>query len=131
MICQLPVFDLPDEVEHALLEASSNSSTEGNRKKRHAPQQTNSEHGSTNRNSAEINSLNGLPLSTLSHLISSPTELRREARHLHRTRRNATAQYAAGNSSVELFIGFLLDDYPKYENLSKVLTNVTIHFRLR
>jgi len=130
MICQLPVFDLPDEVAHAIVEASSNSSTDGTRNKRHAPQQPVSHHRS-NLHSVLINSINGLHPSTLSRLISPPTYLSRNERHLHRSRRNATASISAGNSSVKLYVGFLLDNYPKYENVSKVLPNVTIKMTLQ
>src|SRR6218665_1050510 len=125
MICELPVFDLPEEVQHALVEASINSSTDGSRTKRNALQHR------SNFNFAEINPNNGLHLSTLSHLISSSTNFRREEKHLHRTRRNATASYSAGNSSVKLYVGFFLDNYPKYENLTKVLPNVTIKMALQ
>lgn len=130
MICQLPVFDLPDEVESALVEASiKNSSTSGSRTKRHAPQQP-SYDPPLNLNSTLTNSTHDLNRMTLDRLLS-PSIGPRGKGHLHRSRRNATASYAAGNSSVQLYIGFWLDNYPKYENVSKVLPNVTIKMTLQ
>lgn len=131
MICPLPIFDLPKEVEHALVEAS-NSSTSGSRNKRHASQQPGSNHDPSSLHSRLTNSLlHGRNRVTLDRLLSLSTDQRGNEGHLHRSRRKATASYAAGNSSVKLYIGFMLDNYPKYENISKALPNVTIKMTLQ
>lgn len=113
MSCQLPNFDLPS----TFFEASpTNKTLAKNRRRREIP-------------SAAFQlycSLRKIFVSIYAVTFGDERPATSPFKKLKRRRRDPVASLNASDGSIaKLYLGFIFDNYPKYDNISKSLPNVT------